>query len=601
MSRSERSGTMAKKKNTGVPSTRTPVSFYESRNKSHSPSRGSGSRSDPFTVGTTPAAHTIKRKRSFNFSETNATPSAVDDTDCGQRIKPKPASSQNRVEISGASSSRSKKERERTRAAPTSNVPSSDGQGRRSLDKGKTKQVVEMGTSSSRPTTPVYTGPLAAAEFERMRKELETLKEALKKTIHDEKKQFKKQNKTIEELRAQVAVETLAREEKEKLLVAASSKSRESEELLKTIESSLQCQICIDLLSKPNVLAPCGHVFCLECLQQWFRSAPGTDSDDDMDPEDREQYILDREKSCPYCRARVVRRPVPIFMVKSVVTALRNATNQPIATQDDEDADPWKGLFLPDESSDSDEDLEGYGSSDGSQAEFSDRDSGDLDDLEHAEMVLALGLSGFPEELTRFYASPSESEHGSGSDSDGEEEEEDEEEDGEDEGEDEDEDLDPDAKYGIPRWEPPRHFVEVNNVSSSMWKMLRRGCTPQLIAMFDIRYRHDEGLIAHVSSLDPSEHNVTKGRNRLFLGWNIDIELSDVLMELSVEFGAEKAYIGRQLRDIWHHPERWMVTERHGYPGRGIMDARRLALVEEDAEMYDTSDSEAYSNGEEDL
>ncbi|KAF7371062.1 Ring finger domain protein [Mycena sanguinolenta] len=587
------------KKHAGIPSTRTPISFHE-RSKSRSPSRN-GSHSDPFTICTTPATHTIKRKRSFNFSvaaETNAA-SAVDDIDRGQRIKPKPASSQNRVEISGASSSRSKKERERTRVAPAPNVPSTDGQARRSLDKGKTKQVVEMGTSSSRPTTPVYTGSLAAAEFERMRKELETLKETLKKTVHDDKKQIKKQNKTIEELRTQLAAETLAREEKEKSLVAASSKSRKNEELLKAIESSLQCQICIDLFSKPNVLAPCGHVFCLECLQQWFRSAPGNDSDNDMDPEDREQYILDREKSCPYCRAQVVRRPVPVFMVKSVVTALRNATGQPVAAQDEEDADPWKGLFLPDdESSDSDEDLEGYGSSDGSQVEFSDHDSEDLDDLDRAEMALAVELSGFPEGLARFYASPSESEDGSPSESDGEEEEGGEE-DGEEDGEDI-EDLDADATYGMPRWEPPRHFVQFNDVSSSVWKMLRRGCTAQFIAIFDIRYRHDEGLIAHISSLDPSERYITRGRNRLFLGWNIHIDPSEDT-ELSVGFGAENAFMGRQIRDIWQHPERWMVTERHGYPGQGIMDARRLAPVEEDADMYDTSDSEAYSNGEEDL
>ncbi|KAF7345404.1 Ring finger domain protein [Mycena venus] len=603
MSRSERGGIVAnrsmKKSASAVPSTRTYVNEVSGHGTSRSPSRtGSGSRSDPFTLGTTSAAPTVKRKRSSTSVGTSTTPSALDDIDRGQHIKPKPSSSaQNRIVPSGSLSFlRPKKERERVISAqPPISVPPSDVQSRRGLDKGKSKQVAEV---SSLPPTPVYSGPLAAAEYERMRKELETLKETLKRTVHDGKKQLKKQNKMIDELRAQVTAETLAREEKEKLLVDASSKSRKNEELLQTIETSLQCQICIELLSKPNVLAPCGHVFCLECLQQWFRSAPGNDSDDGMDPEDREEYILSREKSCPCCRTRVVRRPVPVFLVKSVVTALRSTTTQPIAAADEEDADPWKGLFLPDyESSESDDDvdLDGYGSSEDDGAEFFDHYSDDLEELDDAEMALALGLgAAYPQELTRFYASASESEDGSASDSD--EDEEGEEENVEDEDEEKEGDSDTDTTYCLARWEPPGHVVEFENVSNSLWKMQRRGCTTQLIALFNMRYHHDEGLIAHVSSLDASEHDVSMGHNRLFLRWNIDIGIESVA-DSDVDGEAERAYIGRQLRDIRRHPERWMLTERHGYPGR--MDARRLAPVEEDAEIYDTSDSEAYSNGEE--
>ncbi|KAJ7881196.1 hypothetical protein B0H13DRAFT_1630113 [Mycena leptocephala] len=431
---------------------------------------------------------------------------------------------------------------------------------RRGVDKGKSKQVVEIGASSP-PPTPVYSGPLAAAEYERMRKELETLK----KVVRDGKKQLRKQNKTIEELRAQMASETQARDAQEKLFAAASSKSRKNEELLQTIESALQCQICIELVSKPNVLAPCGHVFCLECLQQWFRSAPGTDSDDEMDLEDREQYTLHRQKSCPCCRARVLRRPTPVFVVKNVVTALRNAATLPVAAaQGEEDADPWKGLFLPDYETSEDGDVDVYDSSEDDGAEFFDHYSDqDLDDLDDAESE----------------------DDGTGSESDDEEEvvaeEEEEEED--------EETSDTDATYTFARWEPPRHVVESEVVSNSKWKMQRRGCTPQLIMLFNMRYTHEDGLIAHISSFDATEYDVTPGYNRLFLGWNIDLESSDV------EGEAEKMYIARQLRDIRRHPERWTLSDRYGL---GI-DARRLAPVEEDAEIYDTSDSEAYSNGEE--
>ncbi|KAJ7780225.1 hypothetical protein DFH07DRAFT_794244 [Mycena maculata] len=615
MNRPDRSGSGAvagrstKKSVNAVPSTRTPQGFHTNeisshRSKSRSPSRnGSGSRSDPFMLSAVPVAPTttntttVKRKRSSTSVGTATTPAVAEDVDRGQRIKSRPptsSSTQTRAPpvASGSSfSHRPKRERERSRAS-ADYAQRSAGDGdfppavRRGVDKGKTRQVMEVGTSL--PPAPSYSGPLAAAEFERMRKELEIAREALKKTVHDSKKQLKKHNKTIEELRAQLAAETLAREtarqEQEKALAVVSAKSRKNEELIQSIEVSLQCQICIELVSQPYAVVPCGHILCLSCLQQWFRSAPANDSDDGMDAEAREEFILTRAKSCPCCRAKVSRRPIPIFLVKSVATALRAAAASP-AVAAEEDADPWKGLFLPDYESDEDE--ERYDTSDDDGTQFFEHYSEDeLDDLDGAEVELAMGLGPlgpFPQELARFYQSASGSEEGSASESEDVEVE---------VGEDDSDDSDVGAVYDLARWEPPAHAVEFENMSNTMWKMQRRGCTPRLIVMFNVRYNHDEGLVAHVASMDATEHDVAAGRNRLFLGWNIDIDVSET------EGDAEKIYIARQLRDIRRHPERWMVTERHGFPGRGIMDARRLVPVEEDAEIWDTSDSEAYSNGE---
>jgi hypothetical protein len=302
-----------------------------------------------------------------------------------------------------------------------------------------------------------------------------------------------------------------------------------------------------------------------------------------MEPEAQEQYILHREKSCPCCRAVVLRRPVPVFVVKNVVTALRAAaTAPPEAASGEEDADPWKGLFLPNyESTSDDEDGDVYESSEDDGVEFFDQYSDD--DLDGAEVELAMGLGAFPQELARFYESASGSEEGSGSDSDEEEEEE------ESRDDEDSDDSEADITYSLARWEPPTHTVDLRNVPNVLWKMLRRGCTPELIALCNMRYTHDEGLVAHVSSLDALDpEDVAMGRNRLFLGWNIDIDASDV--------DPERSYIARQLRDVQRHPERWVVAERHGFPGRGIVDARRLAPVEEDVAIYDTSDSEAYPN-----
>ncbi|KAJ7095468.1 hypothetical protein C8R43DRAFT_938718 [Mycena crocata] len=592
MSRERSSGNFSLKKNTGsVASTRTHTAFYgnvnelpSQRSKSRSPSRnGSGSRSDPFTLSVTPA---VKRKRSGTSLGNNAVATTMEEVDRGQRIKPKSLVASHLVTSTSSSSLRPKKEKELPRTASdyTQRGNPLDGQvsiNRRGVDKGKARQLSELGPSP--PPTPTYSGPLAAAEYERMRKELE----ALKKTVHDNKKQLKKQNKTIEELRAQVAAETLARQEHEKSLATISSKSRKNEELLQTIENSLQCQICIELLFKPYALTPCGHILCLECLQQWFRSAPSHDSDDEMDPEAQEEYILHRQKSCPCCRTTILRRPVPVFVVKNVVTALRAAAaTPPAATQAEEDADPWKGLFLPDYESPSSDDEEGYDSYEEDGTAFFDHYSEDDLDGAEVELAMGLGLAAFPPELARFYETASE--EGSASDSDEEEEEPEENE--------ESDESDAVAYYTLARWQPPAHAVEFENVSHAVWKMQRRGCTPRLIDLFKMRYAHDEGLVAHVYSMNASDSvytaNIYPGRNRLFLGWNIDFDASDA------QDDAESLFIARQLRDIRRHPERWVVTERHGYQGQGIFDARRLVPVEGDEEIYDTSDSEAYSNGE---
>ncbi|KAJ7623736.1 hypothetical protein FB45DRAFT_752056 [Roridomyces roridus] len=544
-----------------IPNTRTKV--YSERSKSRSPSRSG--RTDPFALSLD-TAPTIKRKRSATPVRPSTT---VDEVDRGHRIKPS-VLSQPRVLLAptGSTSHRPKKEREWPHAQPSYRVS----------DKGKGREVHRFDAVS-----PGFAGPAAAAEYERMRKEMETLKKA----VHDSKKQLKKQSKTIEELKAQVVSETQAREtaraEHEKQLALVSAKSVKNEELIQTIQVSLQCQICIELVSKPYAVVPCGHILCLECLQQWFRSAPSNGSDDEsMDPETQEELLLTRDKSCPCCRARVTRRPIPIFLVKSLASALRTAgvvSTPSVAGAEEDDADPWKGLFLPEYSSSASDDEEEYHE----YASFSD---GELDD------PMPLGMSAYQHQLARFYASGSE-------DSDGEVEAHlvDEDDSSSSAGENSDSDGEHHGDYSYARWEPPTQVAMDLHTSDpqfqALLKMQRRGCTPMLIHLFNMRYTHDEGLVLHVNSLDPhtSEADLEAGRNRLFVGWNLTVPEE----EPGEEVGAtEKQFVLRQLRDIRAHPERWIVLQRPGYNGRGIMDARRLAPMNEDAEVYDTSDSEAY-------
>ena len=46
---------------------------------------------------------------------------------------------------------------------------------------------------------------------------------------------------------------------------------------------SPDCPICFEALETPLALSPCGHLFCEDCASEW----------------------LDREHTCPLCRASV--------------------------------------------------------------------------------------------------------------------------------------------------------------------------------------------------------------------------------------------------------------------------------------------------------
>ncbi|KAF8074702.1 hypothetical protein FPV67DRAFT_593446 [Lyophyllum atratum] len=449
---------------------------------------------------------------------------------------------------------------------------------------------VGRGKTRERSDRHVYSGPLAHAEFERMRKEIE----AWKKAAADNKKTAKKQAKKIEELKAQVNAGTLARKEQETQVQTLRAKVEKKEELITTIEHSLQCQICMDLLNRPYALSPCGHILCLHCLREWFRKAPP--SADDSDIEDDPHYILNRSKSCPCCRAVVIRRPVPVFVVKSVATAISNykagtgARGRRSPSPDGND--PWKGLFP---SSDDDEEADLDSSGDDEVYE---------DALGWAMQGLHAGLRGelgHQIAMNRRYMLRYDDDSASGSGSDDDEVDDDE--------DDEDDDVDggsldgegSDTYEGIyvaAQWEPPRATVDPEDyvfrnegVAASTLQILRRGCTIDMIRIFGIGYSHSRGLVAHLHSLEeiwPYPDNGLDGgtmprNNRVFLGWNVQLDEADISGE---------AYMQDVLNDMKENPARWTWTQR-AISRRPAFDVKRLMRVE-DVEDYDTTDTEVW-------
>ncbi|KAK0457860.1 uncharacterized protein EV420DRAFT_1335264 [Desarmillaria tabescens] len=474
------------------------------RKKSRSPSR-SRTRADPFVLS---SSGSVKKKKSANTTAFNETPIVAEDApDHGHRMKagqskPSGIHSRSSSVAPTSTSHRSRKEKEGECDGDRSRYSSSEKDG--------DKKVV------------MYSGPLAMAEFERMKREIEQLK----KTVHDNKKTIKKQNETIKNLRTELDSEKLAIKNQETQLETLKTRSRQKEEVLETIEANLQCQICMELLFKPYALSPCGHVLCLSCLQEWFRKAPPSADDMEIDEDINDpEYIIHRQKSCPCCRAVIYDRPVPVFLVKSVASTLIKARGpghtaaSPLshmagsssATTDD----VWKGLF-PDDTCEEEE-----------QEEY------DYDD-----------------EVIRWFTAPyddSDEYESYSSDEDGSM------------GELED-DVDS-TQYVQPVWEPPTVYYRARSRHSLQFtQMMRRGCTREMINTYGMTYTHEDGLVAYVYTLDSDTHvRPYRPADRqhmisLFLGWNVVLEPRD---------HDGHGFMNQLLIDYREHPERFS-THRLG-------------------------------------
>ncbi|KAF9564292.1 hypothetical protein CPC08DRAFT_705467 [Agrocybe pediades] len=425
-------------------------------------------------------------------------------------------------------------------------------------------------------------------EYDRMREEIGSLKEARRQSESSAKEQTRK----IEELTAELNSALSRLKEKEDETLTLKDKCKQKEELLHTIESSINCQICMDLTVDPYALSPCGHVLCLTCLQEWFRSAPSDSDTDDVDPYD----VLWRPKSCPTCRTVIQQRPVPVFMVKAVSSALMKSRPDihPVpSNQQDTPAngDPWKGIFPPVDTSRLEEELEGSGSDDEDEAVNHDPESDNEENFAVQFRMDAYALRH------RFSDS-------SDSDDVGEDED-----DADDDSEggigrvnnyssDEDEPMEFVRVYELPTWEPPPALVPGLRTSmrddEECIELLRRGCTYEMVQAFDMAYFRTSGLVAHLRSLEFLESGdyanpgwfSRESKNRVFLGWSIILQDDDV---------DGMIYLANVLLDIKMNPSRWQITPRTGSL-RNLVDAQ--LVIQEDDNAYDSTESDSFVDAE---
>ncbi|KAG8830721.1 hypothetical protein FRC17_004346 [Serendipita sp. 399] len=125
------------------------------------------------------------------------------------------------------------------------------------------------------------------------------------------------------------------------LLKEKEKQIEEQNKALNSMHQQVQCQICLETLSRPFALVPCGHVCCLGCLQQWFKAPPMDDAGRPRVP------LIRRKKTCPHCRSTVTQRPVEVYVLKEIISYLEPAIratpgpDRQVANPED----PWKDIF----------------------------------------------------------------------------------------------------------------------------------------------------------------------------------------------------------------------------------------------------------------
>lgn len=255
---------------------------------------------------------------------------------------------------------------------------------------------------------------------------------------------------------------------------------------------------------------------------------------DDTTPDD----LLYRKKTCPVCRTMVLFRPIPLFLVKSLAHALDKSKQLPgapprISPPPNPDSDPWAGIFIPDDSSD--EEDEGGDADRWSIDEDEDGNRSGDTEYGYDDAEDGWNFEGYGEDEEPY-----------------------------------------EGDYVPARWAPPTMFISpedyaFEDLTEEQLCMLRRGATLQMIALFSMSYTHDEGLRAVVDG------------NELYLGYNIALNLED---------NTGEEFMDWTVADVFERPERWEKEDTEdGFT------AWRMVQEDEDEE-YDTTDSEAYLNEE---
>ena len=279
-------------------------------------------------------------------------------------------------------------------------------------------------------------------------------------------------------------------------------------------------------------LSPCGHVLCQGCLQDWFRNAPVPQ--DEMNVDEPLPLIL-RKKTCPFCRAVIRSRPLPLFVLKNLLSVLaksksRSTVGSTRPSPPPDLDDPWAEIFPPPRSgseSDAEDDEDDY-SEDDYWAPFDNMYDDDDDDDDE-------GLQEYDDTSNDEY----------------------------------------EGEWVAPKWEPPVHRAPTPlDPEPGTDVLLRRGATYSMIEAYDVQYTHQDGLTALVDDMC------------LYLGWNI---------ELTDEDEDGEGFIAWCLDDMETHPYRWSFDE-HGHIRRLLRTDALEEYDSTDSEKYIDGEDEDFGD-----
>ncbi|OCB86524.1 hypothetical protein A7U60_g6419 [Sanghuangporus baumii] len=325
----------------------------------------------------------------------------------------------------------------------------------------------------------------------------------LQKEIDRTRKANEEQRKTIEDLRKELSMKRKQNNHIDKL----KAMNKKSEYQLNMIQENLQCQICLELLYMPHTLVPCGHVFCLRCLQNWFRTAPRQDEGDvEVLP------MIWRIKTCPFCRSRIYHRPVPLFVLKNIRSIF--ASNEHV-DDDSVPSDPWEGIFP-------------------ANLNFADQDGTDLSETDGFDSEIDEDSFSSVDEQSIIVITGSEND-------------------------DSDEETESSSlasgyfnEMRTPTWAPARFRAQMTRdvypgISADSLRLIQRGATCPMILRYTMRYEPDEGIVAR-----------TDEGAEIYLGWNILLSDNDSPDGRRFMEWVEK--------NIHEEPESWLREENHGHP-----------------------------------
>jgi len=160
----------------------------------------------------------------------------------------------------------------------------------------------------------------------------------------------KSSSRSLASVKTDLALAKLAQEKQAAVIRQMQEKLDKAKSRVASANTELECPICKEILARPLALYPCGHIFCEDCLLRTFCTA--------LLGEEPETTHATRTKQCPDCRSSVHVPPIPVYLVKNLISTINpdldedgsrtNGFGLDLGPDIPEGSDPWSVIFPDD-------------------------------------------------------------------------------------------------------------------------------------------------------------------------------------------------------------------------------------------------------------